>query len=194
MSQDQERPTNRNLLAIGLMSVAAAFALGVVIWFIMAGGGDDDANLGVIDDHRPDTGEIAPDFALLDVRDGETVRQLSDYRGQAVVLNWYASWCNPCKEEIPEFQEAQDALEGDVVFLLVNLEQDRGEANRFLDELDATMTSVLDSDGSVARHYRAINLPTTYFIDAEGRISSDGVGFVSEEILREELGKLGLEY
>lgn len=191
------------LAMFGAMSLLAL----VVAYFLYSGDDDegDDAaangdgtpatlTLGVLDPERPEVGEVAPDFALLDTRDGETVRKLSDYRGKVVVLNWYATWCGPCRSEIPEFQEAQDALPQDVVFLLVNLEEPQDRAAGFLEELDATMVSVLDSEGEVAEHYRVTGMPTTYFIDREGKVTVSGRGLVTEEALREELGKLGLEY
>jgi cytochrome c biogenesis protein CcmG, thiol:disulfide interchange protein DsbE len=193
LSDEEAKRGTPNMLAMGMLLVAAAFAVGVVAYLFVAGG-DDGPEVGMIDDHRPEEGGIAPDFALLDVRDGETVRRLSDYRGQVVVLNWYASWCGPCAAEIPEFQEAQDALEGELVFLLVNLEEPRDRAVQFLEGLNATMTSVWDRDGDVARHYRLQGMPTTFFIDRDGTISVAGRGFVSEEALRNALGDLGLEY
>ena len=194
---EKKQPMNRNLLGGALMAVAVVVAIGAVALLFLRGDDDDvvsDAQVGMLDEHRPEIGEIAPDFALVDVRDGETVRKLSDFRGQVVVLNWYASWCGPCAAEIPEFQAAQDALEGDLVFLLVNLQESRQQAENFLDELDATMTAVLDSNAEIAQHYRVTGMPTTFFIDRDGRINAGGSGFVPEETLRAELAELGLEY
>ena len=190
---EEKQQGNRNLLGGALMAVAVVVAAGVV-GAVMLRGGDDGPEVGMIDEHRPEIGEIAPDFALVDVRDGETVRQLSDFRGQVVVLNWYASWCGPCAAEIPAFQEAQDALEGEAVFFLVNLQESRDRAEGFLDDLDATLMAVLDSDAEIASHYRVTGMPTTFFIDRDGRISAGGSGYVPEESLRAELAALGLEY
>ncbi len=196
MGQAKEKVTRQNLLAVALMGVAAFFAAGTVFYLIATGddGANGDSSVGVIDEHRPEPGDIAPDFALQDIRDGEIVRQLSDFRGQVVVLNWYASWCGPCRAEIPHFQAAQDALGDDVVFLLVNLEEPRDRAVSFLEELDATMTSVHDADGDVFEHYRGTSMPTTYFIDRDGTISVGGSGIVTEDALAEHLGDLGLTY
>lgn len=182
-----------SLLAVALFGVAALFAAGTVAILLLSGG-EDDSDLGMLETQRPNVGEMAPDFALEDVRDEGTVRRLSDYRGQAVVLNWYATWCGPCEREIPAFQEAQDALGDEVVFLLVNLQQTRADAVGFLEVLDATMVSVLDSNGEVYDHYRGVAMPTTYFIDEAGRVQSSGSGYVPEDTLREELAALGLEY
>ena len=94
------------------------------------GGG---AFTGVLDSHRPEIGEPAPDFALADARDPSRIVRLSDFRGRPVVLNWYASWCGPCRAEIPDFQRAYKALDGEVVFLGVNLQEEASRAVGLLD-------------------------------------------------------------
>ena len=187
------KTSRKQTFAAGLMGIAALFAVGVVVVLLMSGA-EEGSDMGVIDEHRPVVGELAPNFALVDLHDDTLVRQLSDFHGQVVVLNWYASWCGPCAREIPDFQEAQDALGDEVVFLLENLQESRERAQSFLDGLDATMISVLDRDGDVLAHYRGTGMPTTFFIDREGRISAGGSGLVTEDMLRKELAALELEY
>lgn len=153
-----------------------------------------DGDLGPLVPDRPDIGKPAPDFALIDARDGTTVRKLSDFRGTPVVVNWYASWCGPCKEEIPEFQQAQDTLGDSVVFFGVNVREDAERATSILDEFGATYPAVLDRDGRVSDHYRANALPHTVFIDAEGIVRAIKVGQVHADDLEENLAKIGLEY
>jgi peroxiredoxin len=170
--------------------------IGIGVW-IVAFSGDDtkgEGEIGLIDDFRPEVGKPAPDFALVDARDGTTVRKLSDYRGQVVVLNWYASWCGPCRSEIPDFQEAYTALDGKVVILGVNAQETQGKASGILEELGATYPAVMDKDGAIGEWYRVTGLPTTYFIDAEGIVRASGAGMVTEEALRAELAQLGLTY
>ncbi len=149
---------------------------------------------GLIDSHRPEVGESAPDFALTDARDRSHVVRLSDFRGTPVVLNWYATWCGPCRSEIPDFQAAFETLDGKVVFLGVNLQESAGEAVGLLDDLEATYPALLDAEGAVAEHYRLLGMPTTYFIDAEGIVVAFGTGRIIEETLAQELGKLGFVY
>lgn len=186
-------------LALGLGGLAV-LAL-VFAFFVTNGEGDDPGNedeaavsLGVLESGRPEVGQPAPDFALVDTRDGTTVRRLSDYRGKTVVLNWYASWCGPCSAEIPDFQEAYTALDGEIVVLAVNLQESRDAASSMLEALGATFPSVLDTDGSVAQHYRLIGMPTTFFIDRDGIVRMSGSGLITAEALKEELAKLGHEY
>ena len=151
--------------------------------------------LGPLVPQRPKIGELAPDFALLDARDGTTVRKLSDFRGKAVVLNWYASWCGPCKAEIPEFQDAAVALDAEVVFLGVDYQESRDRAQSILDIFKAKYPAVLDTEGTVAEHYRVgQGLPTTFFIDKDGILRGQQIGQVRREDLVNNLAKLGVNY
>lgn len=188
-------------IALGIGGVAVlAFLFVFLVWR----GGDDEPDaggddgavvaLGVIDGARPEIGKPAPDFALIDTRDGQTVHRLSDYRGRTVVLNWYASWCGPCRAEIPDFQDTYEALDGEIVILAVNLQESRESAVAMLDGLGATFPSVLDTDGAVAQHYRLLGMPTTFFIDQEGIVRMFGSGRITAETLEAELAKLGHEY
>lgn len=152
------------------------------------------AGLGPLVPERPEIGQPAPDFALIDARDGTTVRKLSDFRGTPLVVNWYASWCGPCKEEIPEFQQAQVTLGDEVLFIGVNAKEDLARAQGILDLFGATYPAVLDSDGSVAQHYRVSVLPYTVFIDADGVLRAIKVGQVHADDLEENLAKIGLTY
>lgn len=171
-----------------LVSTRAEFARS------LDGGGNGSGSLGMIDSQRPTEGNPAPDFALLDAQDGTTVRKLSDYRGKAVVLNWYASWCGPCKQEIPDFEAAYQALGDQLVILGVDYQESAEKARSILAEFEATYPAVLDSEGSVAEHYRVSGMPTTYFIDAQGVVRGAKTGRVTEEDLAANLAKLGLTY
>lgn len=186
----------RSLTSILTFAVAAVIAVGAVAYAMFPRDGDspkDGAVVGIIDGWRPETGKPAPDFALVDARDGTTVRKLSDYRGQTVVLNWYASWCGPCRAEMPDFEAAYQELDGAIVVLGVNLMESREAAVNMLQSVGATFPSVLDSDGSIANHYGVRGMPTTFFIDADGVVVSSGTGRITEETLRAELAKLGHE-
>lgn len=193
---------------LGIVVVAVAV---LVVWLFAFGGDDEDQpaplvldrpellgtvglETGVIDDHAPKVGELAPDFALANARDPERVVRLSDFRGTPVVLNWYASWCGPCRREIPDFQKAYEALDGEVVFLGVNLQEDAERAVGLLEVFVANYPALLDVDGEVAVHYRIPGMPTTFFIDADGVVRSMGAGLIVEEVLVEELARIGVTY
>lgn len=112
-------------------------------------------------------GLTAPDFTLPLLDGGEV--SLSDYRGRVVVLNFWASWCGPCRAEIPAFQAAADQRD-DAVFLLVNANEDARIVADFVAEQQMTMPVALDPDDAVNDMYRIRFLPTTFIIDAGGVI------------------------
>ncbi len=198
-----------------VLAAAIMLATGVVAYFVFGGGDDAPARdtgfngtpladlsgvkpaegTGVLDPERPEEGKPAPNFALLDARDGKTVRQLADYRGKVVVLNWYASWCGPCKREIPELQRLTEQLAGEVVVLGVDPLESQGRASGILDELNATYPAVLDSSGEVTDHYRVgKGLPKTYFIDRDGILRATKTGELRSEDLVKFLGQMGVTY
>ena len=131
---------------------------------------------------------LVPNFSLR-TKDNETIH-LSDYRGQVVVLNFWASWCPPCKAEMPEFQELHDDFEesGEAVLLLLNQIDGRQETvekgTKYLADNKLTMTNLLDH-GTVGRQIFGIpGLPTTVVIDAEGYLSSYVVGQTTAATVR----------
>jgi peroxiredoxin len=184
-----------------LPGVAVIVAVAIGAWVFLGSGSASDEGvagsdlvLGVTDDFRPEIGGPAPDFVLVDGRDASKVIRLSDFRGTPVVLNWYATWCAPCRAEIPDFRDASNTLDGQIVILGVNLQESAEQAIGLLDEFDATYPTVLDSDGSVFEFYRGIGMPTTLFIDADGIIVESGAGRVTEDALVTALGNLGIDY
>ena len=191
MTESEPHGPMRRYGGYAVLGIVVAAVAVLVVW-LFAFGGDEET--GVIDSHAPEVGKLAPDFALANARDPERVVRLSDFRGTPVVLNWYASWCGPCRREIPDFQKAYEALDGEVVFLGVNLQEDADRAVGLLDVFAADYPALLDIDGEVAVHYRIPGMPTTFFIDADGVVRSMGAGLIVEEVLVEELAKIGVSY
>ena len=195
MTESRATSTAATYRIIGLGVLAAIVVAAAGVWLFLSSGGDEDPRiLGLLDSNKPDVGQPAPDFALVDVRDDGNVIQLSDFRGKVVVLNWYASWCGPCRSEMPAFEVAYENLGDDVVFFGVNLQETRQDAAAMLDDMAATYPSVLDPDGEVGQRYRVTGLPVTYIIDRDGMVVSGGQGVMTEETLRAELAKFGLVY
>lgn len=116
-------------------------------------------------------GGLAPDF-LLETLDGGELR-LSELRGKAVVLNFWATWCLPCRKEMPQMVAAYDRYaEQGLVVVAVNLQEDRGSIQRFASDFGMDFPIAIDRRGEVADQYRLLGLPTTYFIDREGVVRS----------------------
>lgn len=134
----------------------------------------------------PQKGFLAPDFTL-ETLSGSQVT-LSALRGQPVILNFWASWCPPCRAEMPALERVhQDYATQGIIVLAVNAlsQDDENQARIFVGARGLQMTIPLDADGHVSRLYRVSALPTTFFIDAMGRIQEVVVGGpISEALLR----------
>lgn len=134
-------------------------------------------------------GDIAHEFALEDL-EGATIR-LSDYRGKPVLLNFWATWCAPCRLEMPELQAAYEAhADQGLQIIAVDQGESAAEVEAFFDEFDLTLTPVLDREGLVSDVYGAVNLPSTFFVDAEGRVTAVHRGMLTKSQIDEYLLEL----
>lgn len=187
-----------------LVKVAVVTGIVALMWYLSGAPlpGDSDGpryasldsqgvQLGASSGEKADLDEPAPDFALQDV-DGKVVR-LSDFRGQTVVLNFWATWCTPCRREFPEFAEAYDREKNrGLVILAVNLKENLSAVRKFSSDFGAGFPILMDTDGSVASQYRIQGLPVTWFIDREGVTRGQVIGLVTENLLRINLQEAGL--
>jgi len=123
-----------------------------------------------------------------------TTEQLSDHQGHIVLLNFWTSWCIPCKEEMPDIQNIYERYQDQgFVVLGINITalDERSEAERFVDELGLTFPILLDEDGNVSDGlYRVISIPMSFFIDSEGKIYSVQVGAVPKEKIEQLVREL----
>ncbi|WP_034764376.1 peroxiredoxin family protein [Rossellomorea vietnamensis] len=136
-------------------------------------------------------GDRAPDFTLTTL-DGEEVK-LSDYQGKKVILNFWATWCPPCKAEMPHMEQyyEKNAKKENVEILAVNLtSQDDGEkaVQQFVDGYELTFPILMDEKGDIGDEYRAFTIPTTYMIDTNGLIQHKIVGPMNEEMMGKMVG------
>lgn len=134
-------------------------------------------------------GEAAPDFEL-ETLDGEVIR-LSDLQGEKVMLNFWASWCPPCKEEMPEIQKFYETYQDEINIIAVNFNEKDEKVIEFLDEHGYTFPIPLDPGGDVGNEYGVLTLPTTYFINSEGLIQEPRhVGPMTFDFMEEMMHKL----
>ena len=132
-------------------------------------------------------GAPAPDFEWTSL-DGQTLR-LSTYRGKVVVVNFWATWCPPCREEMPTLQRVA-ASEPDVIVLEVDLMEPGDKARSFLDSLGLDrLQPVLDGDGATTRRFGVLSLPSTFFIDKTGVIRHLELTAMSEAQIRTGIQK-----
>ena len=150
--------------------------------------GGTEVEIGLLDDRSADEGDAAPDF-LLTVLDGEPVR-LSDFRGKTVVLNFWASWCPPCRAEMPEFQalweqRGPDGSDDLVILAVDRIREDTvGDVADFVEDFAVTFPILFDtSNRDVEARYGVRGLPSTYFIDAGGVIRARNLGPVFGDLL-----------
>jgi len=117
-------------------------------------------------------GNLAPDFKLQDLA-GNPVA-LSDFQGQPVMVNFWATWCAPCRIEMPELQAAYETYRDDDLVILALNQDESPEAVRsfFYDQFGLTFTPLLDIDQEIAKQYGVFNYPSTFFINSEGVVTA----------------------
>ena len=127
-----------------------------------------------------------PDFTVYD-QEGNP-HKLSDFQGKPVVLNFWASWCGPCKMEMPDFEQMYQQYSGQVVFMMVNLTDGSQEtvetAHSFVAESGYTFPVYYDTDMEAAFRYSVTAVPATYFIDEERYLESFQKGMLTAQALQ----------
>ena len=124
-------------------------------------------------------GSQAPDFELVDL-DGNTHR-LSDYKGQGVFLNFWGTWCEPCKEEMPAMDRQYSVYKNKgVQILAVNIAQSNFEVEKFINNLDVHFPVAIDKTKSVMTAYNIRPLPTTILVSPEGKVQKIITGEMTE--------------
>ena len=139
--------------------------------------------------------DAAPDFTVYN-KEGNPVK-LSDMKGTPVVLNFWASWCPPCKSEMPDFDEIAKEYEGKVVFMMVNLtdgtQETQESAQSFIDSMGYTFPVYFDKDSDAAYKYGIQSIPTTFFIDAKGNLIAYGEGAMDGDTLKRGISMIYAE-
>lgn len=127
----------------------------------------------------------APDFTAYD-NEGNEVK-LSDYIGKPIVLNFWASWCPPCKSEMPHFNKVYDEVKDDVLFLMVDMvdgqQETEAKGKKYIADNGFTFPVLFDNDQDAAYTYGIRSIPTSIFIDKEGNVAAGVEGAIDEETL-----------
>jgi peroxiredoxin len=138
----------------------------------------------------PIVGSRAPDFTLQTL-EGDTVR-LSDLEGRAVLINFWATWCEPCKIEMPFFQARYDQYWPQFEVLAVNYAEQEDTVRRYVEAEGLTFTILLDRSAQVVRQYQVRGYPTTVLVDQEGIIQVYHIGIVTQRQLDGYLKAVGV--
>ena len=128
----------------------------------------------------------APDFTVYDSESKEY--KLSEFEGKPVILNFWASWCGPCKSEMPDFEEAYKEYGENIHFLMVNLtdgyQETVNSAKRFIEDAGYTFPIYYDTKQNAARTYGVYSIPMTFFIDENGYVIAHGTGALDAKTLQ----------
>lgn len=190
-----------------VVPVIAVLAIAAAIYILQGGGGDSGADSAsaqpgassavnvaapsgdAAKTPAPRIGFQAPDFALASL-DGTPVK-LSDFRGKTVFLNFFASWCPPCRAEMPDVLATyqQNAQANNMVVLAVDMQEESSVVSNYASSVGLTFPIVLDRSGSVAGLYRITAIPTSFFIDKDGVVRDMQIGAMSKDLMLSRLGK-----
>ena len=130
----------------------------------------------------------APNFSMEDW-DGNVVR-LVDYFGKPIILNFWASWCGPCKGEMPEFEKAYQTYGEDIQFIMLNctIGDSKEDAKALIEDNGYTFPVFFDTTGEASYSYGASSIPITFFIDAEGNLVTYAMGALRGDMLEKGIG------
>lgn len=181
---------NKNII------LAALIIIIIVIIFIVQNPFKQTESIeGILQDNENtglDVGNQAPDFILRSL-EGDDV-QLSSFRGKkAVVVNFWATWCPPCREEMPAFEDMFVRNKNNLEMLGVNLQESERAMNNFLLEIPVTYPLLLDPDAEVKKIYNIFTQPVTYFVDKNGIIADKKFGPLTPGEIEDKFGKLGIQ-
>lgn len=164
--------------SLQILVLASAVVVGVFHGFLKAPVKAEDLGSGfsVFRKSMSWTGRVAPDFELARL-DGTKVRLADEVGQKVVVLNFFATWCGPCRDEMPEMAGLTKKLQGKPFELLaIDVKETPAKVSPFLSRLGLDLPVLLDRDGAVASRYEVDSFPTTVVIDGSGRVASYRVG------------------
>jgi cytochrome c biogenesis protein CcmG, thiol:disulfide interchange protein DsbE len=174
----------------GVFFLLVGLIIGVALGALIIFSGDN----GSSGDKRrlpPTVGSKVEDFEL-QVLGGER-RSLSSYAGTPVVMNFWATWCPPCKEEMPLLDQLALAYADDLVVLGINYNEEERIVQQYITAEGIKFPIMLDFTGNVSTLYFVRNYPTTFFIDAEGVLRAQHLGLLTEDLLGRYLQTIGIE-
>ncbi|HSQ26197.1 MAG TPA: TlpA disulfide reductase family protein [Anaerolineales bacterium] len=150
----------------------------------------DQLGLSLDSEIAPSKDMPAPDFSLSNLQNQQV--SLSDMQDKVIVLNFWATWCAPCVQEMIFFQKAQERYPENMLVLAINQEEKPDVVRGFIQDMGFTLEVLLDESGQVTKLFKVLALPNTFFIDQQGVIRFHHMGSLSEEQLDVYLVQMGL--
>jgi thiol-disulfide isomerase/thioredoxin len=136
----------------------------------------------------PNIGDIAPDFAYT-LPDG-TTHKLSELRGKKVLVNFWATWCEPCRSEMPDLQQATHTYGDELVVLGVNKLEPEAVIPPFLQEVPVSFPLIVNTSGDISSRYAAKNIPTSFFINRDGTVGFRQIGVMTYDFIKMHVDQL----
>ncbi len=177
-----------------IIGVIAGFVLGIILINMISRLDSPQKISNLIGDQDSWTkiqiDAFAPDFILESIS-GEWI-QLSELRGKVVIIIFWATWCGPCRVEMPAFQSRYESFSKELVVLAINEQDTLEDIREFMEELGLSFYALIDVDGSAHRDYVVRGFPTTFLVDAEGILQIQHIGVMTENQLDDYLAEVGL--
>jgi len=186
-----------------VLSAIAAVTMAIILVMVFVAGGDDGNQQVSTPFDEPvviEVGDPAPPAIVADGEPlpeatfaylaGDTVGEategtFADFAGQPLVLNFFASWCAPCIQEMPELQLVSEEFADEVTFLGMATRDTPSQAEGVVERTGVTYPASLDADGSIAAQLRVIYMPSTFFVDADGKVQRVWLGPISADEVRQ---------
>lgn len=178
---------NRREIVLLIAGLAIGSLIGIIYILVS---NRQSAPQAAVEPRKLGIGYPAPEIAL-ETLDGSTA-SLADFRGHPVVLNFWATWCIPCKEEMPLIADFEERYAPDLVVLGLNYGERKEMVQDFVEQNEIPFRILLDPSQSTGADYMVRGFPTTYFIDKDGILRSMHIGQLSEDLLDEYMKTIGL--
>lgn len=177
---------SKALIVLAGLTIGAG--IGLLYWFTIGGG---DSGIRVDKSVVPSVGSIAPDFELESLS-RERIH-LSQYKGKPVLINFWATWCTPCKLEMPAIEARYDENRNGFTVLAINFDEPKEKVQTFVQDLGLTFMVLLDPGGKIQNLYHVRGYPSTYLVDWDGVIQVEHIGLMTGNQLDGYLAKVGLK-
>jgi cytochrome c biogenesis protein CcmG, thiol:disulfide interchange protein DsbE len=171
----------------GLLFLAAGLLVGVILAAVVLFAATPG---GALSAPPPATGKPIPEFGLKTLQGAALSPE--DFKGHPVVINFWATWCGPCQEEMPLFERMSRRLEGKVFFLAVNDNETLPVVSAFAQTHGLSFPIGLDPGGTITTRFYVESYPTTFFIDAEGILRAQHIGQLDEDLMVRYLEAAGI--